>query len=76
MKERGEELMSLMLEEWNIEDVIKYNREDAREEGRNEGIKDGMVYAYYEMNMHTNEIAKKVQLTEEEVLEIIRNKNK
>ena len=51
MKERSEELMSFMLEEWNIEDAIKYNREDAREEGRNEGIKNGMVYAYYEMNM-------------------------
>ena len=34
-----------------------------------------MVYAYYEMNMNTNEIAKKMQLTEAEVLEIISKKN-
>ncbi len=71
MEERSEELMSLMLEEWNIEDAIKYNREDAEEEG----MKKGMVYAYYEMNLDTNEIARKMQLTEAEVLEIIRKKN-
>ena len=34
-----------------------------------------MVYAYYEMNMKTMEIARKLQLTEEEVLEIIKRKN-
>ena len=83
--------MSLMIEEWNIEDALKYNREDAWEQGlecgleqglerglergRNEGMKDGMVYAYYEMNLKTNEIAKKVNLTEAEVLEIIKKKN-
>ena len=67
MEERSEELMSLMLEEWNMEDALKYNREEGRQEG--------MVYAYYEMNLQTNEIARKVNLTEEEVLEIIRNKN-
>jgi len=88
MKERSEELMELMLEEWNFEDAIKYNREDAMEEGRNEGLEqgrhegleqgrnEGMVYAYYEMNMQTNEIAKKLQLSETEVLEIIRNMKK
>ena len=32
-------------------------------------------YAYYEMNLDTNEIAEKMQLTEAEVLEIIRKKN-
>lgn len=30
-----------------------------------------MVYAYYEMNLSTNEIAQKLQLTEKEVLGII-----
>ena len=79
MEERSEEMMELMLEEWNIEDAIKYNREEGREEGieggRNEGMKDGMVYAYYEMNLKTNEIAQKVNLTEAEVLEIIKKKN-
>lgn len=87
MEERSDELMSLMIEEWNIEDALKYNREDAWEQGlecgleqglergRNEGMKDGMVYAYYEMDLKTNEIAKKVNLTEAEVLEIIKKKN-
>ena len=68
-------MMELMLEEWNIEDAIKYNREDAWEDGMKNGMKKGMVYAYYEMNMNTNEIAKKVQLTEAEVLEIIKKKD-
>ena len=75
--------MELMLEEWNIEDAIKYNREEGieegmkrgRQEGRLEGRQEGMVYAYYEMNMNTNEIAKKVQLTEAEVLDIINKKD-
>ena len=34
-----------------------------------------MVYAYYEMNLSTNEIAKKLQLSEKEVLEIIQKKD-
>ncbi len=79
MEERSDELMSLMLEEWNIEDAIKYNREDAKEEGIEEGMKkgrqEGMVYAYYEMNLKTNEIARKLNLTENEVLEIINKKD-
>ncbi len=45
-----------------------------RDEGRHEGRQEGMVYAYYEMNMDTNEIASKVNLTETEVLEIINRK--
>ena len=65
-------MMELMLEEWNIEDAIKYNRE----EGIEEGMKKGMVYAYYEMNMNTKEIAQKMQLTEAEVLEIISKKER
>ncbi len=45
-----------------------------RDEGKREGRQEGMVYAYYEMNMDTNEIASKVNLTETEVLEIINRK--
>lgn len=33
-----------------------------------------MIYAYYEMNMNTNEIASKVHLTETEVLKIIKKR--
>ena len=77
-------MMELMLEEWNIEDAIKYNREEGieegmkrgRQEGRLEGRQEGMVYAYYEMNMNTKEIARKMQLTETEVLEIISKKER
>ena len=68
-------MMELMLEEWNIEDAIKYNREEGMKEGMKKGIQEGMVYAYYEMNMNTNEIAKKMQLTEAEVIEIINKKD-
>ena len=91
IEERSEEMMSLMLEEWNMEDALKYNREDAweegleqgrregrregKQEGKQEGRQEGMVYAYYEMNLDTNEIARKMQLSEAEVLEIIRKKN-
>ena len=39
-------------------------------------MKRGMVYAYYEMNMNTKEIAQKMQLTEAEVLEIISKKER
>lgn len=49
-------------------------RQEGRREGRQEGRREGMVYAYYEMNMDTKEIASKVNLTETEVLEIIKGK--
>ncbi len=75
--------MSLMLEEWNMEDALKYSKQEGIEEGIEKGMKkgiekgmkNGMVYAYYEMNLDTNEIAEKLQLTEAEVLEIISKKN-
>lgn len=51
-------------------------RQEGRREGRQEGRQEGMVYAYYEMNMNTNEIASKVNLTETEVLEIIKKMGK
>lgn len=50
-------------------------RRESRQEGILEGRQEGMVYAYYEMNMKTMEIARKLQLTEEEVLEIIKRRN-
>ena len=51
--------MSLMLEEWNMEDALKYSKQEGIEEGIEKGMKNGMVYAYYEMNLDTNEIAEK-----------------
>ncbi len=39
-------------------------------------MKAGMVYAYYEINMNTNEIASKVNLTETEVSGIIKKMGK
>ena len=46
-----------------------------RQEGRIEGRQEGMVYAYYEMNLDTKEIAKKMQLTETEVMDIIKKRD-
>ena len=54
---------------------IEQGRAEGRLEGRAEGRAEGMVYAYYEMNMNTNEIASKVNLTESEVLEIIKKRD-
>jgi len=64
------EIMEPVLQE-RTEKAIK----EGRREGRKEGRKEGMVYAYYEMSLETKEIARRVQLTEEEVLEIIRKKD-
>ena len=33
MEERSDELMSLMLEEWNMEDALKYSKQEGIEEG-------------------------------------------
>ena len=55
--------------------VLDYEAKTIFRSGRQEGMKNGMVYAYYEMNLQTNEIARKLNLTEEEVLEIIRKKD-
>ena len=54
-----------------VEEGRKKGIREGREEGRKEGKEEGMIYAYYEMNLSSNEIAKKVQLTEKEVLEIL-----
>ncbi|MCI9079077.1 MAG: hypothetical protein HFH68_09180 [Lachnospiraceae bacterium] len=56
--------------------LIETEARRLRDEGRHEGRQEGMVYAYYEMNMNTNEIANKVNLTETEVLEIIKKRDK
>jgi len=42
--------------------------------GLKKGEELGMVYAYYEMNLDKKEIARKMQLTEEEVTDIIRKR--
>ena len=72
MEERSDELMSLMLEEWNMEDALKYSKQEGIEEGMEKGIekgmKNGMVYAYYEMNLDTNEIAEKCSLQKQRFL--------
>ncbi len=54
---------------------MKEGMKEGMREGRREGRREGMVYAYYEMNLSTNEIAKKLQLSEKEVLEIIQKKD-
>ena len=58
-----------------MEPVLTEVKRECKEEGRQEGRQEGMVYAYYEMNLSTNEIAKKVQLDENEVLEILRHRD-
>ena len=71
------EVFDMLAEEMTVEELIgtaEQNMEAGIKIGREEGIKEGMVYAYYEMNFETKEIARKVQLTEEEVLEIIQKK--
>ncbi len=70
VEERKQEYM-----EQGMEQGIAQGIERGMAQGMAQGEKKGMVYAYYEMNLNTNEIAKKVQLSEDEVLEIIRKKN-
>ena len=62
--------------ESGIEEGKKKGREEGRKEGKQEGMKNGMVYAYYEMNLDTKEIAKRTQLTETEVINIIKKRDK
>jgi len=73
-KLRSDENMSKTLLEI-MEPVLTEVKQECKEKGRQEGRQEGMVYAYYEMNVSTNEIAKKVQLDENEVLEILRRRN-
>ena len=68
------EIMEPVLKE-REEKIREQVRRESRQEGILEGRQEGMVYAYYEMNMKTMEIARKLQLTEEEVLEIIKRRN-
>ena len=68
------EIMEPVLRE-KTEEAERVGREKGMKEGMKEGRKEGMVYAYYEMSLKTKEIARRVQLTEEEVLEIIRKKD-
>lgn len=61
-----------------IKEFTEAGREEGRREGEELGLKKGeelgMVYAYYEMNLDTKEIARKMQLTEKEVTDIIRKR--
>ena len=54
-----------------IKEGMEKGIEKGMEKGMEKGRREGMVYAYYEMNLTTNEIAQKLQLTEKEVLGII-----
>ncbi len=64
--------MMFEAEQRGRESGIEEGKKEGREEGKQEGMKNGMVYAYYEMNLDTKEIAKKTQLTETEVIDIIK----
>ncbi len=55
---------------------LRKGEEIGLKKGEKIGLNTGMVYAYYEMNMDTNEIAQRMQMTEEEVTDIIRKRNK
>lgn len=57
------------------QECIKQGEERGRLNGRREGRREGMIYAYYEMNLSTNEIAERMQLTEHEILEILNKRN-
>ncbi|MFG6395401.1 MAG: hypothetical protein K1W24_14675 [Lachnospiraceae bacterium] len=74
-KIRSDENMSKTLMEIMepvISEVITEVSQNCKEEGRKEGKKEGMVYAYYEMNLPAKEIARKLLITESEVMEIIK----
>lgn len=73
MQEYMEQGMAQGIEQ-GMQQGIEQGMRQGIEQGMQQGEKKGMVYAYYEMNLNTNEIAKKVQLSEDEVLEIIRKK--
>ena len=63
-----------------MKEFTEAGREKGRREGEELGLKKGeelgMVYAYYEMNLDTKEIAQKMHLTEEEIKEIIRKRER
>lgn len=71
---RSDDTMSKTLMEI-MEPVLTEVKQEYMREGIEEGRREGMVYAYYEMNLSTNEIAKRLQLSEKEVLEIIQKKD-
>ncbi len=63
-----------------MKEFTEAGREEGRREGEELGLKKGeelgMVYAYYDMNLDTKEIAQKMQLTEEEIKDIIIKREK
>ena len=60
------------------EEGLREGEEIGLKKGEELGLKKGeelgMVYAYYDMNLDTKEIAQKMQLTEGKVTDIIRNR--
>ncbi len=71
-----------------MKEFTEAGREEGLREGEELGLKKGeelglkkgeelgMVYAYYDMNLDTKEIAQKMQLTEEEIKDIIIKREK
>jgi flagellar biosynthesis/type III secretory pathway protein FliH len=71
-----------------MKEFTEAGREEGLREGEEIGLKKGeelglkkgeelgMVYAYYDMNLDTKEIAQKMQLTEEEIKDIIIKREK
>lgn len=75
MRKEIREEISLKIRQEGLQEGRQEGLQEGRQKGLQEGRQEGMVYAYYEMNMKTKEIASKLQLTEEEVLEILRKRN-
>lgn len=51
--------------------VLELFSERLHREGRQEGMQEGKIIAYYEMNLTTQEIAIKMNLPEEKVRKVI-----
>ena len=71
---KGEELGLKKGEELGLKKGEELGLKKGEELGLKKGEELGMVYAYYDMNLDTKEIAQKMQLTEGEVTDIIRNR--
>ena len=70
----GEEIGLKKGEELGLKKGEELGLKKGEELGLKKGEELGMVYAYYDMNLDTKEIAQKMQLTEGEVTDIIRNR--
>lgn len=56
-------------------EIRRKSREEGKTEGRLEGRLEGKILAYYDLGMNISEIAKRVDITEEEVTEILERNN-